>query len=69
MEIGTSLVKAKDGDNLVDQELCQSAIGSLLYLSTKRRPDIAYAVGNVAHFSSKPTHNGMFLSCHIRVSE
>ena len=64
MEIGTSLVKAKDGDNLVDQELCQSAIGSLLYLSTKRRPDIAYAVGNVAHFSSKPTQTTV-CSCHV----
>ena len=55
VEIGTKLVKAKDGDNLVDQELYQSAVGSLLYLLTKTRPDIAYAVGNVAHFSSKRT--------------
>ena len=55
MEIGAKLVKAKDGDSLVDQELYQSAVGSLLYLSTKARPGIAYAVGNVAHFSSKPT--------------
>ena len=42
-EIGTKLVKAKDEDNLVD-----------LYLSTKTRPDIACAVGNVAYFLSKP---------------
>ena len=55
VEIGTQLVKAKDGDNLVDQELCQSAVGSRLYKSTKTRPDIAYGVGYVAHFSSKPT--------------
>ena len=55
VEIGTKLVKAKDGNNLVDQELYQSAVGSLLYLLTKTRPYIAYAVGNVAHFSSKPT--------------
>ena len=55
MEIGSKLVKAKYGNNLVDQELYQLAVGSLLYLSTKARPDIAYAVGNVACFSSKPT--------------
>ena len=55
VDIGTKLVQPKDGDNLVDQELHQSDVGSLLYLSTKTRPDIAYAVGNVSHFSSKPT--------------
>ena len=54
VEIETKLVKAKDGDNLVDQELYQWAAVSLLYLSTKTRPDIAYA-GNVAGFSLKPT--------------
>ena len=37
VEIGTKLVKAKDGDNLVDQELYKSAVGSLLYLSTKNK--------------------------------
>ena len=41
--------------NLVHQELYQSALRSLLYLSTKTRPNIAYAIGNVSHFSSKPT--------------
>ena len=54
VEIETKLVKAKEGDNLVDQELYQWAAVSLLYLSTKTRPDIAYA-GNVAGFSLKPT--------------
>ena len=53
VEIGTKLVVAKDGDNLVDQQLYQSTVGSLFYLSTKTRPDTAYIVGNVARFSSK----------------
>ena len=34
VEIGKKIVKAKDRDNLVDQEVYQSAIGSLFYLST-----------------------------------
>ena len=55
VETGTKLVKAKNGNNLLDQEFYQSAVGSLLYLSTKARPDIAYAVENFVCFSSKPT--------------
>ena len=39
----------------VDQQLYQSAVGCLLYLSVATRPDIAYAVGNVAKFCAKPT--------------
>ena len=56
VESGRKLVKATvHDDELVDTELYQSAIGSLLYLSMKTRRDITYSVGNVAHFSSKPS--------------
>ena len=49
------LVKMMDDDEFFDQETYQSAVGCLLYLSTKTRPDIAYAVGNVARFTAKLT--------------
>lgn len=38
-----------------DKETYQSAIETLLYLSTRTRPDITFSVSNVAHFSSNPT--------------
>lgn len=40
---------------MCDKGLYQSAIGCLIYLSTKTRPDIAFAVGNAARFCSSPT--------------
>ena len=55
VDTSTTLVKAKDKYTLADQQLYQPAVGSLLYLSLATRPDIAYAVSNVAKFSAKPT--------------
>ena len=48
------LVKAEDGEDTFDQSVYQSAVGSLLYLSTGTRPDVAFAVSKVAKFSSNP---------------
>ena len=42
-------------DECIDQQLYQSAIGSLLHLSVSRRPDITYAVSTLTRFSSSPT--------------
>ena len=54
VDTSMKLVKATDDSDEVDQGLYQSAVGSLLYLSSRTRPDITYAVSNVAQFSTKP---------------
>ena len=55
VDTGTKLTKATESSEPVDQSIYQSAVGSLLYLSTKTRPDIAYAINNIARFCSNPT--------------
>ena len=54
-----------EDDESVDQQLYQSAIGSLLYLSIATRPEIAFAVGRVAKYSAKPTKQHWIAVKHI----
>ena len=51
-----NLIKRGNENTSVDQQLYQSAVGSLFYLSVATRPDITYAVSNVAMFYAKPTN-------------
>ena len=55
LDTAIKLVKATEEDECVDKKRYQSAVGSLLYLSTATRPHITYAVSNVAKYSAKPT--------------
>ena len=54
---GHRLVKASEDEEALDQPLYQSVVGSLMYLATCTRPDIAFAVGMLARFSSKPNRS------------
>ena len=55
VDVSLKLSKSDGGEEKIDQAEYQSAVGSLLYLSTGTRPDIAFAVNNVAKFCSDPT--------------
>ena len=58
-------MKGEGEDTYMDQPLYHSAVGSLLCLSTVTRPDITYAVSNVAKFGAKPTKQHWVAVKHI----
>lgn len=59
------LSKATDESKCVDPEMYQSAVGKLLYLSTRTRPDVTFAVCNVAKYTSNPTEEHWKAVKHI----
>ena len=54
IDISAKIATNQDSEP-VDKTLYQSAVESLLYLSTKTHPDITFAVSNVARYCSEPT--------------
>ena len=56
VDVSSKLVTATaESSDSIDQDLYQSAVGSLLYLSVATRPDIAFAVSNVAKYCASPS--------------
>ena len=54
-DAGLKLTKGTEHSEYVEEKHYQSMVGSLLYLSMRTCPDIAFAVRRAAHFCSKPT--------------
>ena len=65
MNSSVKLSKATENSRSVDAERYQSAVGKLLYLSTRTRPDIAFAVCNVAKYTANPTEDHWKAVKHI----
>ena len=55
-DVSTKLLKTQENDKLCNKTKYQSAVGSLLFLSNRTRPDISYAVGKTARYSSNPSN-------------
>jgi hypothetical protein len=55
MEVGKKLVAATENDELADQGVYQSLVGSLMYLVVGTRPDIAFAVATLSKYNARPT--------------
>ena len=55
VDAGLKLTKGTEGSEYVEEKHYQSVVGSLLYVSMRTHPDIAFTVSRAARFCSKPT--------------
>ena len=55
VDVSQKLSKTGVNDELCNIDDYQSAVGALLYLATRSRPDIAYSVSTVSKYSSNPS--------------
>ena len=65
VNLSLKLCKATYDSECVDVEMYQSAVGKLLYLSKRTRPDIMFVVCNVAKCTAKPTQRHWKAVKHI----
>ena len=55
-DLHLKLQTAQNGEKEVDQRICRSLVGSLLYLAKQTRPDIMFTVNILSRHMSAPTN-------------
>ena len=55
-ETNLKLVKATENEQLFDERLYRSLVGSLLYIAKQTRPDIVWIVNVLSRFMDKPSN-------------
>ena len=67
MESGIVLQRSQNPDieDQGDRQLYQSLVGSLMYLMTATRPDLAYTVSTLSKFNSGPTDKHLFAAKRV----
>ena len=62
---GIQLTKGTEETRISDPSIYQSMIGSLMYLTTGTRPDLAYTISFLSQFSSCPTEQHLKAVKHV----
>ena len=62
---GIQLTKGTEDTRIQSPSIYQSMIGSLMYLTTGTRPDLAYTISFISQFSSCPTEQHLKAVKHV----